>query len=194
MKNLLLIFVVMLTTGCAVNNTLTYDAVVPKEGEAIVVFGMTPSNTKILFNEAVVDNGFTRSKNILEKAVGGNPLNGYVPIVVKADVTYKLSNIILYIGDKSSGAYRACDGARTISFKANAGSVTYITDINFSANTGGFKTENKKNFAAAKRHIDENYHNLRGKIVDGNYQMVTPTEKCADDTGSSTVIVVPAKK
>ena len=180
-------------TGCAVNSTLTYDAVMPKDGEAIVVLGVSPSNTKITLHEAIVDNGFVREKSAFEKGIGGKPLNGYVPLVVKSDTVYKMSNIILYVGDKIGGVYRACDGARTLSFKAEPGTVTYIADINFASIDGKFKTGNRKNFSAARKYIEENYPNLRGKIVDGKYEMVTPTEKCVDDSASSSVIVVPYK-
>lgn len=98
-KIILACLVGALISGCAVN-TLKYDAIAPKEGEAIVVVGLNPSNTKIIFHEAIVDNGFVREKSVFEKGVGGYPLGGYVPFVVKSDTFYKMSYVTLFIGDR----------------------------------------------------------------------------------------------
>lgn len=69
--------------------------------------------------------------------------------------------------------------------------MTYITDVNFSSIDSKFKTGYRKNFGAAKKYMDENYPNLKNMVVDGVYEMVTPIEKCVEE--SSSVILVPYK-
>lgn len=190
------IFIVLaiLLSGCASNKTLSREASMPTSEEALVVFKLTPSNATIALLEASVENGFVKSNAVF--GVRGKPVDEYVPVILKANTTYKISMITLSVMDQSAGFYHACDGAKTVAFKTQPGKVMYITDVNFSSKNGKFHIDYKNDFVSAKKYIDENFVNLKGNLIAGAYEMVTPVEKCGSDESSSIVVVpyIPRKK
>lgn len=172
-------------SGCGTPRAvLSYDALMPQGNEAIVVFGMSQPNVKMGVTEAIVGEGLTQPISMWQGWIGGKPLNNYLVMKVKGDTYYQLTPYIFYVGEEVVRSYWPCNAAKTIAFKAEPGKVTYVADVRFFATSGEFKIQPTKNFLDAKKNIDDNYPNLRGNAVDGNFDVVTAAKKCLEESSA----------
>ena len=126
MKRMLLgLYVVGMISGCATgNNVIKHDSLLPRAGEAIVIFGVSQPNVKMGLTKAIVGDGLTKEISWYEGWVGGKAVNGYLPLLVKADTFYQLAPYIFYAGDERVRNYWPLDSAKTIAVNSESWKVT----------------------------------------------------------------------
>lgn len=157
---------------CAFCESLTpvpRDAGVPTD-DAIFVIGSSPEHFRVWVYPAQLvekDGAVTVRHDVPGiPALVANPENGFL------------------VG-------RVHGGATLMVFTAPKGQVVYVGHVRLGVEGKELFARYSENFAAARKHVDANYPNLRGRLVQHSHQLVT-THACPNP--GTQVITVPARR
>ena len=158
-------------------NTVSF----PNKDEAIVVIGIKSEGFVVTVSPGKVDESRMFSVNQWSQpTMVGGPVNGYMVFRATAGdrlaitgVTFNLQN-----GTPSGTRYAPCQGGLAFTFIVPAGKVIYLSDVNFTLK--GLKTavDYPYDFEAARRYIDANYDDLRGRLETSEYDLIPSRDRC----------------
>jgi len=175
-----------LLSSCVSKGLLKQDARLTSSDESVFVLGLSPENYSVFIFKGEIKNG-RFDKNIFVSSIAyGTADNGY--IVSKAPARETFAVTLISIGEKkdsiSGTSYVPCRDAKTITFKAPAGKVIYLGDVEYVLEGGAVTTKYGNNFDAAEKYINDKYPHLRGKLEYQPYKLLPTTLPC-----SSTVTI-----
>ena len=181
--------------SCATLTRVPKDTAVPTN-EAIFVIGSSPEHFRVWLSPAqlVEKDGVVTVKHDVPgvPVLVANPENGFLVGQVSGGSTLAISGVRMVRASETFGpGYTACGGGTTMVFTAPKGQVVYVGHVRLSVEGKEVLARYGDNFAAARRHVDANYPNLRGRLVQHGYQLVT-THACPNP--GTQVITVPGRR
>lgn len=163
--------------------------------DSIFVIGSTPNHFRIWVSHADMvekDGAITVKQDVIGIPVlVANPERGFLVGRVRGGATLMISGVRMVRENETFGqGFTACGDSRAMVFTAPAGKVVYVGHATFSAEGAKLFARYRDDFEAARKHIDDNYPNLRGKIVAHGHKL-TATGPCP---GPQTIsITVPGR-
>lgn len=165
--------------SCATMTSVEKSATVSKD-ESIFVVGSSPEHFRIWFMRAdiIEKDGTTTVK---EDFVGipllvANPENGFLVGRVRGGYTIAITGVRAVKANETFGpGFSACGGNKTMVFTAPAGKVVYVGHAELSMKGRQVFARYSNDFEAARKHIDGNYPNLRGKLQQHGHQLIQTT-------------------
>ncbi len=149
-----------------------------KPDESIFVFGASPE--QYFYNVIPVELKPKGYRTVRIAALYGRPEGGYLVGKGVAGEHLALSTVKA-TKDKESIAgprYTPCGGKRGLVFRAEPGKVLYITHATYSFEGNLLVPRFHDDFESARRYIDENFPNLRGKLERGPYELIPALAEC----------------
>ena len=166
------------------------------EDESIFVVGSAPENFRIWFMRAdVIEKDGTAT--VKPDVVGipllvANPENGFLVGRVRGGYTIAITGVRIVRANETFGpGGTACGGNRTMVFTAPAGKVVYVGNAEFGMQGKQVFASYSTDFAAARKHLDANYPNLRGKLEQHGHQLIA-TAPCP--TPQTITIQLPGRR
>jgi hypothetical protein len=163
-------------TSCTTVTRVEKSAKLSDE-ESIYVIGSSPDHFRIWVMQAeIIEKG--GATTVKQDVVGfpvlvANPENGFLVGRVRGGSTLAITGVRAVRENETFGpGFSACGGNRTMVFTAPAGKVVYIGDAQLSMEGKKIYARYSNNFEAARKHIDGNYPNLRGKIQQHGHQLI----------------------
>ena len=165
--------------SCTMTTRVDKGATV-SDSESIFVVGSAPENFRIWFMRAdiIEKDGATTVK---QDVVGipllvANPENGFLVGRVRGGYTIAITGVRAVSANETFGpGFSACGGNRTMVFTAPGGKVVYIGHAELSMKGKQIYANYSNNFEAARKHVDGNYPNLRGKLEQHGHQLIQTT-------------------
>lgn len=183
-----------LCASCTMTTRVPKDAA-PSSDEGIFVIGSAPANFRVWISNADLtekDGATTVKQDIVGIPVlVANPENGFLIGRVRGGSTLMISGVRMVTAEETFGqGFSACGGTQTPVFNVPAGKTIYVGHVALSAKGKDLFARYSEDFAAARRHVDANYPNLRGKVERHGLKLVT-TAPCPK--GQTMVITVPGR-
>lgn len=165
-----------LCASCTTTTRVDKDATVSQD-TSIFVVGSSPEHFRIWFMRAdIVEKDGTT--NVKQDVLGipllvANPENGFLVGQVRGGDTIAITGVrIVRAGETFGPGGSACGGNRTMVFTAPAGKVVYVGNAEFSMQGKQVFARYSNDFEAARKHVDANYPNLRGKLEQHGHQLI----------------------
>lgn len=181
-KVIFLLSMTLLLSACTSMGRLAKDARLDSDKESVFVIGVAPENYRISVFPGSIKDGRFHQNQIRSAAVFGAPENGFV--VGKASVgdTLAVTNIRV-VKDKSDvlGAdFTACNDAKTMVFNIPGGKVLYLGNVEYKFGNKQLTVKYRQDLDSAKKFINENYPNLRGRLQSWDYQLLQTNASCTN--------------
>jgi hypothetical protein len=181
--------------SCATLTRVPKDADMPTD-DSIFVIGSAPENYRVWVYPAqfVEKDGTATVRYDVPgvPALVANPEGGFLVGRVRGGSLLAIGGVRIVKPNETFGpGYSACGGNATMVFTAPKGQVAYIGHVQLSARDKGVFARYGEDFAAARKHVDANYPNLRGKLVRQSYKLVT-THACP--TPQTQTITIPVRR
>jgi hypothetical protein len=194
-RTAVLLALVGLCASCATFSRVPKDTGVPTN-DAIFVIGSSPEHFRVWVYPAQLvekDGAVTVRYDVPGMpALVANPENGFLVGQVSGGATLAIGGVRLVRANETFGpGYSACGGHITMVFTAPKGQVVYVGHVRLGVEGKELFARYSENFAAARRHVDANYPNLRGRLVQHGHQLMT-THACPNP--GTQVITVPARR
>ena len=178
-----------MTTRVDKNASLSQD-------ESIFVVGSAPENFRIWFMRADIvekDGTTTVKQDVLGiPLLVANPENGFLVGKVRGGDTIAITGVRMVRANETFGpGGTACGGSKTMVFSAPAGKVVYVGNAEFGLQGRQVFASYSNDYAAARKHIDANYPNLRGKLEQHGHQLIA-TAPCP--TPQTMTIQLPGRR
>jgi hypothetical protein len=179
--------------SCTTTTRVDKDATVSQD-ESIFVVGSSPEHFRLWFMRAdIIEKDGTAT--VKQDVVGipllvANPENGFLVGRVRGGYTIAITGVRAVRASETFGpGFSACGGNRTMVFTAPAGKVVYVGHAELSMKGKQIFASYSTDFEAARKHVDANYPNLRGKLERHGHQLIT-TAPCP--TPQTLTIQLPA--
>lgn len=180
-KLLILLFIISLS-GCNSFRTIDSNTAIDIENESIFIIGVSPDNYKIsVFPGNIKDEYFVQNP-WRPAAVYSSAKDGYVVGKGTKNDVLAITNIRV-VKDKDSifgPDFGPCEGNKTMVFEMPAGKAIYLGDIQYQYNDKKLDVKTSNNYEAAKKYIDNNFPDYRGKLEQWDYQMLAVQESCTN--------------
>jgi hypothetical protein len=188
-----LLAIAALCAGCEVISRVDKN-VNPSREDAIFVFGSAPDNFRIwVMHAEIIEKGgavTVKGDQIGFPVLVANPENGFLVGKVSGGATLAITGVRAVRANETIGPrFSACAGNTTMAFTAPAGKVVYIGSVRLSMEGKEVFARYSNDFESAKKHIDGNYPNLRGRIERHDHRLIE-TAPCSKGT---MVITVPGR-
>jgi hypothetical protein len=176
-----LLALVTVCASCATVTRVAKDTSAPKD-DSIFVIGSSPEHFRVWVSPAqfVEKDGAVTVRHDVPgiPVLVANPENGFIVGRVGGDATLAISGVRMVRANETFGqGYTACGGGTTMVFTAPKGQVIYVGHVRFTAQGKELFAGYEEDFASARRYVDANYPNLRGRLVRHTYKLVT-THAC----------------
>lgn len=154
---------------CATGSVAAAEMLFSENKDSIFVMRVTPSEHRVIaFNGKVVDGDFKFSL-FTPARFSGLAVDGY--IVGKAKPGE-------YIAIYSIGSRTACGGGQTVVFRAEAGRVAYVGDVEFGLVDEKFVVSRSDNFSGARDFLVRHYPAWGGRLQSVDAQILPVQKKC----------------
>ncbi len=193
MKKILLalaLALVLVTLGCTNIGQLNSTVSIPDRSKSIFVIGIPSPNYRIgIFPGKVVDGKFIKDP-IRGAVFFSNPVNGYLVGDVKSSDTLAITSVRMADARTVLGpTFIPCDDAKTIVFKLQPGSVTYLGDVDFLFKNKALSINLANNIDTAKKYIDSNFTNLKGRLEYQKPELLPTNIPCGDGTNFTPIYI-----
>jgi hypothetical protein len=142
----------MALPGCTSVGRLDRDVAAPSAAEAIYVLGLMPANHRAFIFPGELKDGAFIQDNMRAASYYGSSQDGYIVAKAKPSDIWAITNIL--VTESEAGyfgpGFAPCGGQNTITFKAPAGKVTYIGNVEFARQEKSLAVQYTSNFEAAK--------------------------------------------
>jgi hypothetical protein len=180
-----------LCAGCEAISRVE-KSVKPSGDDAIFVIGSAPENFRVWVSHADIiekDGAVTvKGDQYGFPVLVANPENGFLVGKVRGGSTLALTGVRMVSAKETIGpGFSACGGNTTMVFTAPAGKVVYVGSVRLTRDGEKIFARYSSDFDSARKHIDGNYPNLRGRTEQHDHRQVQ-TSPCPTGT---MVITVP---
>jgi hypothetical protein len=149
------------------------NAAVQSSDDAYFILGLQPRNMMLQIDQVEIKNdAITRFVNSLPLHEYGQTQGDFVVVKEKGDTQLAIQSIAIMAGHSIFGVlYRPCKG--TLTFRAPAGKVVYITNIDYiSSGAGHIVPAYHQDFQGAQDFLTLHYPLLAGKLEQGRFDVV----------------------
>jgi hypothetical protein len=178
----LIVFVsAILAAGCTSVGRLSSDTGFDPSRDSIVVFGLQPENYRInLFAGSIRNDRWSQSM-LYPASFLGVADRGYVIAKVHSDTPMGIANLRIVASEKDvyGQDYTPCKEAKTLVFTVPKGKVVYLSDFRYRHVGAGVELVNAPDFERARRHVDEKFPALQGRLVQGEFRLMPTTIPCS---------------
>jgi len=189
MRIILLLILFIGLSGCgpmSIAPNLDNATSLNSEEESVFVIGSPNDNYWILIHPGNMDEKGFEQNSFRNAVLAGFPKNGYWVGKAKAGETVAITRI-KPMQDKESGLefsygsnYGTCEGNKTVVFNVPKGKVIYLTDIRFENKGDHIEPKYTQDYNAAKKHINNNYSNLKDRLEVWDYQLIPMNRSCTE--------------
>lgn len=180
------IALVVFVAGCGTTAIIDRNAPGPAADESIIVFGLKPERTRVMFFPGTKTGNQFLQNEWLGAVINGIPQDGYVVAKVKAGQVLGLTHVIMN-GDGITGQpYNACGGTRAPTFEVPGGQTLYMADIEYVPEGNRLSVRYNNMFQAAKEYLYANYPNIKGDLRPLVWEPLTTAAPC-----KATPVVIP---
>lgn len=162
--------------GCFPGN-LAKDYKLESPDQAVLVLGVEPPTFRVSIFPVQVKNGRVRESQSAVLVGAGE--NGFLAGSVTGDRTLAILRMYDTTIKPLTPMFAPCDGVNAMTFEVPAGKVVYLGHLAF-RHTGDGKVafSHRKDFQSARRFVDENYPNLKGKLEEGTFRLMPSDVSC----------------
>lgn len=187
--------VAMLLGACTSLGVVDKTAALDATQHSIFVLGVAPDNYKISVFPGSVRNGVFRQNPWLPATVYGSGEDGYLVGEASAGDTLAIT-MIRVLKDKNSifgtTFFVPCNGKKTMTFSIPGGKVLYLGNVSYEFAGTFLKVKYSQDIDSARKYMDKNYPNLRGRLESWKYQLLPTTASCAVGIPIYIPIYIPA--
>ncbi len=179
--------------ACSTNISRTTPK--PAPDEAIIVFGVKPSNARIsLFPGEIIDGQFKQNALLDTSAkINDVPNEGYVTAKVKTGQALALTLVQMSLNGSLWGPqFSFCNNSKLLTFEVPAGKVVYAADIEFIQTGNMLRPSFTNDIEAARKHIKANFPNLGDDVAQLDLRLI-PASRCEGPPPKTIVIPVPGR-
>lgn len=175
MKKISVLLAISITlSSCATLSTLDPSATIDPAGdESIVVIGVRPEYMVALQNGPVLNSEFHPRTVMTEHFFLAPPKNNYLVAKIKANAEGEAVGVVGITAANSlwgkAPTYKPCNSISPV-FTVPPGKAIYVGDVTYTQNGDILQLQTRQDFISARKFIDENYSNLKGKLTEAPFE------------------------
>lgn len=180
MKQVILFLGLFVISACTSIGRLDKDAILESDKESIFVIGVAPENYRISAFPGRIKDGRFHQNQFRPAAVFGAAEDGFVVGKATNGDTLAITNIRV-AEDKGSILgldFVPCNDNKTMTFSIPGGKVLYLGHVEYQFKGEKLMVRYTQNLELAKKYIDQNFPNLRGRLQSWEYQLLPTSASC----------------
>ena len=153
----------------------------PNESEAVVVIGVAPKNSRVLFFPGTLEAGKFTQNRFKGSPLSGAPSDGFLVGKVSADDTLAITTVTVAPRDDTiafSKIFYVCGAGKTVVFKAPKGKVIYLGTLEYSADQNILRVRYGYDLDSAKAHMANNFPELAPALEVYPFELLQVSQEC----------------
>jgi hypothetical protein len=188
-RSVAVVLLVSVLMGCASRGAVDRSVGLPAENESLIVIGIAPSNSNVLFFPGAIKNGVFAQNKFKGSPLFGFPADGYLVGKVPAGQTLGLTTVAVapYEGTLVfSKLFNPCGEAKTLVLNVPRGKVMYLGHWFYDFQQDRLLVRHGNDIERAREHLANNYPALAPALEYSPAEIMGTSKECTKET-----IVIP---